>query len=47
MPDKKSNLAKGRNSFDADVGGTLRLFVFYHTAAFHLTNQFIEVKAIH
>ena len=23
MSDKKSNLAKGRNSFDADVGGTL------------------------
>ena len=23
MSDKKSNLAKGRNSFDADIGGTL------------------------
>jgi hypothetical protein len=23
MPDKKSNLAKGRNSFDADISGTL------------------------
>ena len=23
MPDKKSNLAKGRNSFDTNVGGTL------------------------